>query len=56
MHFVDLGRFGGKGRIGFVRFFGFGFNGVARIVTWPDFLDFLVTFRDITFGEGPIPD
>ncbi|MGA2578507.1 MAG: hypothetical protein ABSH24_21045 [Bryobacteraceae bacterium] len=37
-----------NGQVGFVRFFRFGFDGVPRIVTGPDFLDFLVTFRDIT--------
>jgi len=37
-----------NGQIGFVRFYRFGFDTLPQIVTGPDFLDFLVTFRDIT--------
>jgi hypothetical protein len=37
-----------KWKIGFVRFFRFGFDGLPRIVTGPYFLDFLVTLRDST--------
>jgi hypothetical protein len=41
-----------KGRIGFVRFFRFGFDGGWRIVPRPILC---VTFRDITSGEVTIP-
>jgi hypothetical protein len=37
-----------NGQIGSVRFYRFGFDTLPQIVTGPDFLDFLVTFRDIT--------
>ena len=37
-----------KWKIGFVRFFRFGFDTLTRIVTRPDFPGFRVTFRDTT--------